>query len=153
VLALPTTTGSGTCLVRGSEEMSTLESRKRQAPVLVLDDDADERADTMALLTDDGWTAVAESDGDSALRYTRTSLTLLLVSELYIPCAEGLCIVAVLKGDRSRLPRLQILVHTRHTEDPDIEWALAAGCDAIVHKSAAPGVLAREVHRLESFAP
>jgi CheY-like chemotaxis protein len=120
--------------------------------VLVVDDDADERIGTMALLAGDGCAVVAESNGDAAVRHARSSLTLLLVSELYIPCAEGACIVAVLKGDRNRLPRLQVLVYTRHTDARDREWALAAGCDAIVDKSAAPGVLVREARRLEGFA-
>ena len=136
--------------------MSALEPRRGKPsspiPVLVLDDDANECAVTLALLAAAGCAALAESDGDAAVRHARTSLTRLLVSELYIPCAEGMCIVAVLKGDRARLPRLQILVHTRHTDDEDTEWALAAGCDTIVYKSAAFGVLVREVRRLQSVA-
>jgi len=132
--------------------MSQSKSRYRLAPVLVVDDNTAECGDTVAVLAAAGFAAVPESEGDAALRHARTSLTLLLVSELYIPCAEGICIVAVLKGDRARLPRLRILVHTRHSNDADTEWALAAGCDAIVYKSSAPGTLVRELGRLEGFA-
>lgn len=120
-------------------------------PVLVVDDDADESAVTLATLGAEGFAAVAESEGDAALERARRSLTQVLVTELYVPCAEGSCVVRVLKSERARLPRLQILVHTRHTTDVDSRWAFAAGCDAFVPKGASAAVLAREVRRLEGF--
>jgi DNA-binding NarL/FixJ family response regulator len=85
----------------------------------------------------------------AALRRVRHGLTRLVVSELYVSCAEGPCVVTVLKADRARLPRLRVLVHTRHTSGADAAWALAAGCDALVPMPAEPGVLLREVRRLE----
>lgn len=121
-------------------------------PVLVLDDRADESLVTVATLEDSGFSAVAEHEGDAALRRARSELTHLMVSELYVPCAEGLCVISVLKGDRQRLPRLQILVHTRHTAPADTDWALAAGCDALVPKGASPTLLIREMKRLDGFA-
>jgi len=123
-----------------------------RTPVLVVDDNPAESVMTIATLGTAGYTAVAESEGDAALRRARRSLTRLLVSELYIPCAEGTCIVAVLKGERARLPRLQVVVHSRHTSELDAEWALAAGCDAFVPKGASAGVLVREIRRLDGFA-
>ena len=121
-------------------------------PVLVVDDDCGESALTLARLRAGGFAAVAESEGDSALRRARGSLTHVLISELYVPCAEGDCVVRVLKSDRARLPRLLVLVHTRHTTQLDREWALAAGCDAVVPKGASAAVLIREIRRLEGFA-
>jgi CheY-like chemotaxis protein len=73
----------------------------------------------------------------------------LVVSELYIPCAEGRCVVTALKSDRLRLPRLRVLVHSRHTAPADDAWALAAGCDALLHKPASARALEREVRRLD----
>lgn len=127
-------------------------SASARPPILVVDDNAGESAATLAALDAGGFAGVAELEGDAALRHARHSLTHVLVSELYVPCAEGSCVVRVLKGDRARLPRLQILVHTRHTTQSDTEWALAAGCDAVVPKGASTGVLVREVRRLEGFA-
>jgi DNA-binding NarL/FixJ family response regulator len=123
-----------------------------QSPTLILDDDPAQGATTLATLVAGGFPAVAESKGDAALRHARSSLTRLMVSELYVPCAEGKCVVAVLKGDRARLPRLQILVHTRHSTAVDTDWALEAGCDALVPKSASAVVLVRELRRLDGFA-
>ena len=121
-------------------------------PVLVIDDITGESDVTVAALGHAGYVAVAESAGDAALERARHSLTRLVVSELYVPCAEGACVVTVLKGDRRRLPRLQVLVHTRHTTPADTDWALAAGCDALVPKGMSAAVLIREVRRLEGFA-
>jgi CheY-like chemotaxis protein len=127
-------------------------SAAARPPILVVDDNPVESAATLTTLEAGGFAAVAESEGDAALRHARRSLTHLLVSELYVPCAEGDCVVRVLKGERARLPRLRVLVHTRHTSALDTEWALATGCDAVVAKGASPAVLVREVRRLEGFA-
>ena len=121
-------------------------------PVLVVDDNTAESAVTLGSLRAGGFAALAESEGDCALLRARGSITHVLVSELHVPCAEGACIVRLLKSDRARLPRLLILVHTRHTSDVDREWALAAGCDAFVPKGASAAVLVREIRRLEGFA-
>ena len=121
-------------------------------PVLVVDDNPAESAVTLAALGAGGFAAVAESEGDGALHRSRRSLTHVLVTELYVPCAEGECVVRVVKSERARLPRLIVLVHTRHTTDWDTEWALAAGCDAFVPKGAPAAVLVREIRRLEGFA-
>src|SRR5918998_46953 len=118
-------------------------------PVLVVDEDRDAAAGTLAALAPGGYHAVREADGDAALRYVRGAHVRLVVSELYIKCGEGACVVTVLKGERQRLPRLRVLVYTQHQQQADVEWALATGCDGLVFKSAAPGVLVREVARLD----
>jgi CheY-like chemotaxis protein len=117
-------------------------------PVLVIDDDPAGAAATQATLAGGGYGVTAEAAGDAVLRLVRASFVRLVVSELYIPCAEGCCVVAALKQDRTRLPRLRVLVHTRHAAPADLEWALGAGADAVVPKPARGGVLLREVGRL-----
>ena len=119
------------------------------APVLVIDDERSGSAATMALLAEGGYLTTAETDGDSVLRLVRSDLMRLVVSELYIPCAEGRCVIAALKRDRTRLPRLRVLAYSRHVTPADDEWALAAGCDTVLHKPALAGVLVSEVRRLE----
>jgi len=127
-------------------------SASARPPVLVIDDKIDDSDVTMSALDHAGFPAIAESQGDAALERARNNLTRLVVSELYVPCAEGACVVTVLKGDRYRLPRLHVLVHTRHTTTADTDWAFAAGCDALVPKGASVAVLIREVRRLDGFA-
>lgn len=118
-------------------------------PIVVVDDDPAGISSTLAALETGGYSGVGEADGDAVLRLVRTALTRLVVSELYIRCADGACVVTALKQDRARLPRLRVLVHTRHTSEADTAWALAAGCDALVPKPAGAAVLLREVRRLE----
>ena len=116
--------------------------------VLVVDDDPAGSAASQATLAGGGYAVRAEAAGDAALLLVRASLVQLVVSELHVVCAEGPCVVAVIKGDRARLPRLRVLVHTRHHSPADLAWALGAGADAVVPKPAPEGVLLREVGRL-----
>jgi CheY-like chemotaxis protein len=119
-------------------------------PILIVDDDPAGASDTADALTSASYPVVAESDGDAVLRLVRARVMRLVVSELYIPCAEARCVVAALKQDRAHLPRLQVLVHTRHTAPVDVEWALSAGADGLVLKQAPEGVLLREIRRLDT---
>jgi CheY-like chemotaxis protein len=119
------------------------------APVLVIDDDAAGATTTLGRLAAAGYPTAAEADGDAVLRLVRAEVMRLVVAELYIPCAEGPCVVTALKRDRTRLPRLRVLVHTRHTSAADDAWALAAGCDGVLHKPGSAAALVREVRRLE----
>ena len=118
-------------------------------PVLVVDDDPAGAATTLGWLAGAGYPTAAEGDGDAVLRLVRAELMRLVVSELYIPCAEGACLVTALKRERARLPRLRVLVHSRHTAAADDVWALAAGGDAVLHKPASTDALVREVRRME----
>jgi DNA-binding NarL/FixJ family response regulator len=56
-----------------------------------------------------------------------------------------------LKQEKARLPRVHVLVHTRHMTEADVDWALDAGCDGIVPKTAPADVLLREVRRLDAL--
>jgi CheY-like chemotaxis protein len=118
-------------------------------PMLVIDDDGAGARSTAALLAEGGYPAVGESDGDAVPRRVRTQPLRPVVSELHLPCADGPCVVAALKPDRVRLPRLRVIADTRHVSRADIEWALAAGCDAIVQRGVPPALLLREVQRLD----
>lgn len=135
-------------MVSRTKSLDGTEGRRPGAPIVIADDDAGTSAATTASLFARGHSAIVEANGDEVLRRVHGSLTRLVVAELYIPCAEGRCVVTALKKDRSRLPRLRVLVHTRHMRPVDIEWALASGADTIVNKGAAPEVLVLEVERL-----
>ena len=119
------------------------------APVLVVDDEPAGVATTAGQLADAGYPTAVEGDGDAVLRLVRAELMRLVVTELYIPCVEGACLVTALKQERARLPRLRVLAYTRHTAAADDAWALAAGCDGVLHKPASAGALERGVRRLD----
>ena len=119
--------------------------------VLVIDDAARDAATTLARLARVGYPVVAEADGNAVLLLVRTEAMRLVVSELYIPCAEGACVVTALKQERARLPQLRVLAHSRHTGPADDAWALAAGCDGVLHKPGSAASLVREVRRLDGL--
>jgi CheY-like chemotaxis protein len=124
----------------------------RPPPILVVDDDLASGLETLHILAGAGYPTTAESDGDAVLRLVRAELLRLVISEIHIPCAESPCLVTALMQERARLPRLRVLVHTRHTSLADDAWALAAGCNGILHKPASPAELLREVLRLDGEA-
>jgi CheY-like chemotaxis protein len=119
--------------------------------VLVIDDDLAGAATTVGWLAAAGYVTTTEANGDAALRLVRAEAIRFVVSELYIPCSEAVCIVAALKQERARVPRLRVLVHTRHTAAFDDAWALAAGCDGILHKPGSAAALLREVRRTDGL--
>jgi CheY-like chemotaxis protein len=119
--------------------------------VLVVDDEPAVAAATAALLAGAGLPVVADEACDAVLARVRTTPVRLVVSELYVRCAEGPCVVATLKGDRARLPQLRVLVHTRHTGPAHLAYALAQGADAVVPKHAPADVLLVEVRRLDAL--
>jgi CheY-like chemotaxis protein len=136
-----------------SDAVEAYRSPTAPAPVLVIDDAPGGADTTVGQLAAAGYPTAAEPDGDAVMRLVRAELMRLVVSELYIPCAEGACVVTALKQERARLPRLRVLVHSRHTTPADDAWALAAGCDGVLHKPASAAALTREVRRLEGTDP
>jgi CheY-like chemotaxis protein len=134
--------------LHGSTGGPATESLPAIAPVLVVDDDGSGAAETETILAGNGYLVTTETRGDEVLALVRASLVRMVVSEIYIPCSEGPCLVTALKMDRTRLPRLRILVYTRHSQPADVEWALAAGADTIVRKPAPHERLVGEVSRL-----
>ena len=120
-------------------------------PILLIDDLPADAAHSRAVLERGGYHVAAESDGDVVLWLARSALVRCVVSELHIACAEGPCVVAVLKRDRRRLPRLPVLVYTRHQSAADFVWALESGSDAVLYKPAAASALLREVRRVDAL--
>jgi CheY-like chemotaxis protein len=125
----------------------------RPAPVLVINGEPAGATTTLGQLAAAGYPTAAEADGDAVRRLVRAEMMRLVVSELYIPCAEGVCVVAALQRERARLPRLRVLVHSRHTAQADDAWALAAGCDAVLRKPGTAKALLREVRRFAGTVP
>lgn len=124
---------------------------REPSPLLVVDDLPADLESTLVRLVRAGYSATVASDGDGALRRVRGQPTRLLVAELFVPCTEGPCVVTVLKRERARLPRLRILVLTRHVGAADEAWAIASGAEGVLHKSSGDEALVRELQRLDEM--
>ena len=120
-------------------------------PVLLVDDVPADAAASRAILEGGGYRVVEASEGDAVLRLVHGTPMRCVISELYLLCSGGACVVAALKGERDRLPRLRVLVYTRHHSPGDRVWALAAGADGMLHKPASATALLAEVGRLDAL--
>jgi CheY-like chemotaxis protein len=117
-------------------------------PILIVDDYPEGARRTSAILAGRGFPLVIESRGAEVLPLVRATALRLVVAELYIPATDGRCVVEALKEERARLPRLRVLIYTRHASPADTAWALDAGADAVVPKPASASILLREIGRL-----
>jgi CheY-like chemotaxis protein len=121
-------------------------------PVLLVDDNPVTAATSETLLASAGYQVASEPRGDAVLRLVRTMYMRMVVTELYVPCAEGPCVATILGGERRRYPRLRVVVLTGHNQPKDRAWAMATRCDVILAKGAAASGLVREVRRLDDYS-
>ena len=107
--------------------------RNADRTVLIVEPDADARAQLRATLEGDGYTVIATSGGDDALSIIDQSRIKLVVTELYLGNRKSRCLVnAICAPPPGR--RAKVLAYTQHGRARDRAWAAAAGADAYVLK-------------------
>lgn len=109
--------------------------RRRSADrtVLVVEPDADARAQLRATLEADGYTVIATSGGDDALSLVDNPRINLVVTELYLGNRKSRCFLNAICAPASRR-RTKVLAYTRHGRARDRAWAVASGADGYVLK-------------------
>lgn len=101
--------------------------------VLVVEPDADARAELRATLEAEGYTVIATSGGDDALALIDNPRIDLVVTELYVGNRKSRCLLhAICAPPPAR--RAKVLAYTRHGRGTDRAWAGASGADAYVLK-------------------
>lgn len=101
--------------------------------VLIVEPDADARAELRATLEGDGYTVIATSGGDDALAIIDNPRINLVVTELYLRNRKSRCLLhAICAPPPAR--RAKVLAYTRHGRGTDRAWAAASGADAYVLK-------------------
>ena len=101
--------------------------------VLIVEPDADARAQLRAMLEADGYTVIATSGGDDALSLVDNPRIRLVVTELYLGNRKSRCLLnAICEPARHR--RAKVLAYTRHGRARDRAWAAASGADGYVLK-------------------
>jgi two-component system chemotaxis response regulator CheY len=107
--------------------------RNADRTVLIVEPDADARAQLRATLEGDGYTVIATSGGDDALSIIDQSRIKLVVTELYLGNRKSRCLLnAICTPPPAR--RAKVLAYTRHGHARDRAWAARAGADAYVLK-------------------
>lgn len=101
--------------------------------VLVVEPDADARAELRATLEADGYTVIATSGGDDALALIDNPRIDLVVTELYVRNRKSRCLLRAICAPPPA-GRARVLAYTRHGREIDRAWAAASGADAYVLK-------------------
>ena len=103
--------------------------------VLIVEPDADARAQLRATLESDGYTVIATSGGDGALAILDNPQITLVVTELYLENHTSRCLLDAIRGPtQRRQARVKVLAYTRHGRAQDRAWAAASGADGYVLK-------------------
>lgn len=101
--------------------------------VVIADHDPDSRLILPTALRHAGYQCTPTPDGDEALELAERHRADLLITELYLPARGHPCIVAVAtSGDLATRPK--VMVYTAHAMPEDRQWAIDAGCDAVLFK-------------------
>lgn len=101
--------------------------------VLIVEPDADARAQLRATLEADGYTVIATSGGDDALSIVDNPRITLVVTELYLRNRKSRCLLSAICTPAPRR-RTKVLAYTRYGHAKDRAWAAAAGADGYVLK-------------------
>ncbi|MFA6318026.1 MAG: response regulator [Elusimicrobiota bacterium] len=115
--------------------------------VLVVDDDADNRAVASAALRAAGFRVALAEDGAAGLALARVEVPALVLMDMGMPVLDGWEATRLLKADPV-LKAVPVLAFTAFALAGDSEKARAAGCDGVLSKPCAPANLVGEVRRL-----
>ncbi|HXT17492.1 MAG TPA: response regulator [Gemmatimonadaceae bacterium] len=107
--------------------------RTADRTVLIVEPDADSRAQLRATLECDGYTVIATSGRDDALSLIDNPRINLVVTELYLGNRESRCLLNAICSPTPRRSA-KVLAYTTHGRPKDRAWAAASGADAYVLK-------------------
>ncbi len=104
-----------------------------QAPILIVDNDADNRSLFRRLMEFSGFAVVEAADGLEALDLAREIQPQLILLDLYMPFMDGWEVARQIRGD-SQLAHIPIIAISASTASNARARALAAGCDDFILK-------------------
>ena len=115
--------------------------------VLLVDDHDDSREVFATILRYHGYVVMEASDGDEALRLTRTTMPGVVVTDLNMPGLDGAALIRALKRDvgLAAIPTLVVTADTTWQARSDAE---SAGCSAFMLKPLTPRALLASVQAL-----
>jgi two-component system, cell cycle response regulator DivK len=114
--------------------------------ILVADDNADQRALYVDLLTYNGYRVIEARDGEEAIERARTDGPALILMDVTMPGTSGWNAVRALR-EQMETRAIPIIVITGLAQTRDRDASFAAGSDAYLSKPVAPRRLLEEVRR------
>jgi signal transduction histidine kinase len=125
-------------------EANAVQTDASRARVLVVEDNADMRAFLAQILTQDYAVETAE-DGCAGLDAARSGRFDVIVSDIMMPCMDGMELVQKLKAD-AKLRNVPVILLTAKSTAEDLLCGLAHGADDYVTKPFSPSELKARLH-------
>ena len=114
--------------------------------VLVADDNPDQRALYVDILTHAGYVVVQAQDGAEAIQRARDDRPSLILMDVTMPGTSGWNAVRAVR-DQMETQDIPVIVITGLSGTRDRDASFAAGCDAYLSKPVSPRRLLEEVRR------
>ena len=114
--------------------------------ILVADDNADQRALYVDLLTYNGYRVIEARDGEEAIERARMDLPALILMDVTMPGTSGWNAVRAVR-DQVETQHIPVIVITGLSGSRDRDASFAAGSDAYLSKPVSPRRLLEEVRR------
>lgn len=115
--------------------------------ILLVEDNADNRAIYSDLLRYVGYDVVEAGDGDAALDLARAMRPVLILMDISLPRRDGYEVTRLLKGN-DMTASIPVVALTAHAMEGDREKAREAGCDGYLAKPIEPRQVVHEVQRI-----
>lgn len=119
---------------------------ERSKTILVIDDQADERAIQRAMLSYLGYTVREAGSGEDGLRDAMETPPDLVLLDVAMPRMDGFAVCRALRADQ-RTTSVPILLYTASVVGNLQEQAQEAGADGVLTKPIDPQTVATEVQR------
>jgi two-component system cell cycle response regulator DivK len=116
---------------------------------LVVDDHEDSRNVARLLLENGGFRVLEAGTGFEGLRIAAEQHPIAVLLDLIVPGVDGWNVARLLRAD-SESRGAAIIAVTASVSPDDLDRALLAGCDAVLTKPVAPGMLLATVRRYVS---
>lgn len=115
-----------------------------EKPVLLIEDNDQNRYLTTFLLEKNGFRVISASDGLSGINLAKEVLPRLILLDIQLPRIDGYQVARLLRQD-DRLRKVPIIAVTSYAMPGDREAALASGCDGYIEKPINPDTFVSEV--------
>lgn len=107
------------------------------APVLLIEDNAQNRYLSTFLLEHNGYEVVAVADGDSGIAFAQRLRPRLILLDIQLPTIDGYAVARALRQIES-INAIPIVAFTSYAMPGDRDKALAAGCSGYIEKPIDP---------------
>lgn len=115
-----------------------------EKPILLIEDNDQNRYLATFLLEKSGYSVITASDGLSAIEMAKEVLPGLILLDIQLPLLDGYQVARLMRQD-GKLRNVPIIAVTSYAMPGDHEAALACGCDGYIEKPIDPDTFVSEI--------